>query len=340
MHALRMKSMHYTHINPLELTERQSLSVCRDFQSLARKYPHIMAPRHNSGYFVVAYSSMSGVIARALGYPYPRPGLSYLFSCRSGAHAEIQAWPAGSLPVPTHPNVLCEFLAANGAPHWVNDLTDRCPVLAYGSNASPEQLYRKFGSLVAVEPGDKLIPVFRGTLDDHDVVYSASLASYGSVPATLQQSLGTTCQVFVTMLTPLQLQVMHESEGFPHVYDFFRLKGRLTLDLIPRAVDWICSYQSELGCFNTGHGAPTALDAVPATNRRFGSMSQSDVQQILMERIGWPSSTHDFIKANVEDPAKRGHHRRAASQDTIQIVHHAESLRDQVPLVDPGWFNE
>ena len=283
---------------------------------------------------------MSAVIARALGYPYPRPALSYLFACRSGAHAEIQAWPAGSVPVLAGPKVLSDFLADNGASSWVNDLTERCPVLAYGSNASPEQLLRKFGSLVAVDPGDGLIPVFRGTLDDHDVVYSASLASYGSVPATLQQSIGTTCQVFVTMLTPLQLQVMHESEGHPHVYDFVRLRGRLTLDLLPRAVDCICSYQSELGCFNTGHGAPTALSEVPATNRRFGSMTQAEVQHVLMNRVGWPGSNHDFITATVEDHARRGHHRRAASHDTIQIVHQAESLGDQMPRVDPSWLHE
>jgi hypothetical protein len=83
---------------------------------------------------------------------------------------------------------------------------DRTPVLAYGSNAAPAQLERKYG-------GDHdLIPVARATLSGLDVVFAGKVASYGAVPATVVPSPSATVDVAVTFLDDQQLQVLDRTE--------------------------------------------------------------------------------------------------------------------------------
>lgn len=53
------------------------------------------------------------------------------------------------------------------------------PVLAIGSNGSPQQLARKFPA--SRFPDGVLIPVVRAVLEDFDVVYAPLLAAYGAV---------------------------------------------------------------------------------------------------------------------------------------------------------------
>ena len=111
-----------------------------------------------------------------LTYPYPRPPRSYFFHCASGLVAEI----VGKLRLESDNRAVdlrtaevqdgagstqtaCNFLARGAmtgvAAHtWA--LASRVPVLAYGSNAAPEALFRKFGkhSLVG---NDGFIPVMK-----------------------------------------------------------------------------------------------------------------------------------------------------------------------------------
>ncbi len=57
------------------------------------------------------------------------------------------------------------------------------PVIGYGSNASPDQLTRKFVS--ANFPGSAVIPVMKGRLKDYDVVWTPLFVGYGAMPATI-----------------------------------------------------------------------------------------------------------------------------------------------------------
>jgi len=100
------------------------------------------------------------VLLRALGYPYTVPSYSYLFD------------------------------AGFAAPIAEADFAGRVPVLAYGSNAAPDQLIRKFEDV----PGTR-IPVTRVSVSGIDAVYAAWFAAYGSVPATIHDAPGT--EVFV-----------------------------------------------------------------------------------------------------------------------------------------------
>jgi len=118
---------------------------------------------------------------RALNYPYDWPGACYLFHGRA-AHA-------------------VDSRAARRA--------GRTPVLAYGSNRSPEQLARKFGALQQAQA----ILVETGSLEGFDVVHSAHITSYGAIPAALHPAPGVRVTVAVTWLSADQLETMDRSES-------------------------------------------------------------------------------------------------------------------------------
>jgi hypothetical protein len=117
-------------------------------------------------------------IERALAYPFETPSRSYLL--RRGAAEEL------------------DHDEAIGG--------ERTGVLAYGSNAAPSVLAAKLG------PDAEPVPVILAELAGFDVVYSAHVASYGSVPATLHPSPGTRAPVFVAHLTAGQIERVADTE--------------------------------------------------------------------------------------------------------------------------------
>ncbi|MFQ5765155.1 MAG: hypothetical protein ACE5GT_09510, partial [Rhodospirillales bacterium] len=131
---------------------------------------------------------------RAISYPFGIPARSYIVD--GGLHVEL----GFSAPMP--------------------NLSGRRPVLAVGSNQSPEQLIRKFK-----DSGLGPIPVIRARLADFDIVYSSHVAAYGSIPAMLRHSPGTRVTLFVNWLTPAQETLMHATETATANYDFGKLDG-------------------------------------------------------------------------------------------------------------------
>src|SRR3546814_20357342 len=104
----------------------------------------------------------------AKGYPYAAPAGSYLY--RDGASKPLE----GSLD----PDLMA----------------GRVPVIAHGTNRAPEQLHRKFGHLAGAASA---IPVTRTWLGDHDVVHSAHVTPYGSLPPHLPPTGNASCRVTV-----------------------------------------------------------------------------------------------------------------------------------------------
>ncbi|MGI9500295.1 MAG: hypothetical protein ACR2P3_09665 [Geminicoccaceae bacterium] len=133
-------------------------------------------------------------IRHAESYPFARPACSYLFE--GGAMR----------PLP------------KGACHG------RLPVIASGSNASPDRLAAKFGI------GD-VIPVTRAVLEGFAVVFAGHFTAYGAMPATLCPHQDASTTVWLTWLTSAQLSVMHQSEGVigcreaEQRYDYAMLEG-------------------------------------------------------------------------------------------------------------------
>jgi len=198
-------------------------------------------------------------LSRALGYPYPLTHQSFVY--RSATPDAVQLIGAAD-PFP--------------------DVAGRTPVLAVGSNQSPQQLARKFrGS----EWGD--IPTARVHLQDFDTVYSAHVTGYGSIAATLHPSPGTRVALYVNWLSPAQLEAMHATELTSENYTFGRLDGvQLTVEAGPELAS-VHFYQGRRGAF-VPDGDIIPLAEVPASGRRFSAKTQLEI--LTRVRITWPAS--------------------------------------------------
>lgn len=240
------------------------------------------------------------VVAIAKRYPFPRPGYSFLY-------ADGEAWRLISLgdaledseveidgrSVPAGTLLRQRGLAAP-AP-----LSHRTPVLAYGANAAPERLRRKFGPV-----GPAVFPVLQARLHGFDIVHAAHISSYGAVPATIAPSPGTACHIAITCLDDRQLTRMHETEFRRHTYLFGPLRNiRLEPDLLP-PMETVNTYVGGYGHIEP-EGAPLALAAIPAEGRRFRTCSQTEALQAIQTMLGAPGPLDDFILEAIDDEAVR-----------------------------------
>ena len=245
-------------------------------------------------------TARNALVETAKRYPFPRPGHSFLY-------VDGEAWRLLSLgdaledaevvvdgrPVAAGPLLRQRGLAAQ-AP-----LSRRTPVLAYGANAAPERLRRKFAPV-----GPVVFPVLQARLHGFDVVHAAHISSYGAVPATIAPSPGTVCDIAITCLDEHELARMHETEFRRHTYLFGPLSNiRLEPDLLP-AMDAVSTY---VGGF--GHIAPAgealALAAIAAEGRRFRTCSQTEALRAIQAMLGVPGPLDAFILEAVDDDSVR-----------------------------------
>jgi len=209
---------------------------------------------------------MHDPVGHAKSYPFPAPDHSYLY--------EAGGWRPLSAGFET---------------------AGRTPVLAAGSNQSPEQLARKYGQMPDIGP----VPAQRGTLHDFDVVYAAHLSGYGSVPATFQHSPGTIVTIFVLWLTEPQLDRMHETEGN---YSYDHLEAlRLELDGGAELAA-AYAYSSKIGCLSHAGGC-VSLAEIAARNRQFPALGQAGMQAVIRDRLSPGMALDSFIEQHVTDPA-------------------------------------
>jgi hypothetical protein len=251
---------------------------------------------------VLSAEEADAIVRRAITYPYAAPPHSYLYDASA---------PGLWRPLPADAAVL----------------EGRTPVLAAGSNRAPERLAQKFQSLFP----EARIPVTRAHLTGFDSVYCAHVTSYGSVPATLHPSPGTTVTLHITWLDADELACMHETEQPGVNYHFVRLKGlALTLDDGGAALDTAYAYLSVHGAALVD-GAPVALAAVPAVHRRFVARDQEAMIAALAAEVAPEVDVRTFIRTIVgvdpERQALRAVHearmRRAVERfpfDTVEIV--------------------
>lgn len=204
------------------------------------------------------------ILERALAYPFPRPQHSVL----------VEGGRVRAL------RDLAPALVAR-----------RTPVLAYGSNASPESLAWKFP-----DERDAVLPLVRGRLRDFDVVYSSHIAVYGSIPATLQHSPGTAVETFAAFLSDEQLALM-EGWEINATYQTIEVGLELELGGGPPVVG---AFVSRHGCLTAGD-AEIAVAEVPATGRRFAAMTQPEAIEHARSIAAPELSLEDFILGNVDD---------------------------------------
>lgn len=173
------------------------------------------------------------------------------------------------------------------------NLKGRTPVLAVGSNQSPEQLVRKFH-----EPDWGPIPVVKTRLKDFDSVYSPHIASYGAIAATLQHAPGVTVDLFITWLTEPQLERMHETEVSAANYGFGRIDGIEINNEFGPKLDHLHIYNSKRGTL-CNNDKPVPLAEVSAEGRRWTAMTQIDVLHHVRDRLQPDHDLKRFIRDSV-----------------------------------------
>src|SRR6201996_9004539 len=174
------------------------------------------------------------LVRRALAYPYDPPAGSFV--------------QVGERTLPVPPEAI--------------DVDGRRGLLAYGANASPEALTRKLAHLPP-EP----LAVLRVALSGWDVVYSAHVTRYGSVPAAVVPSPGTVASVHLVFPSDAQMEAITATEGtnyrLEQLADFsaeYEIGGEG-----PVEIDAFISVFGPL----LVDGSPVALAAIPARDRVF-----------------------------------------------------------------------
>lgn len=229
-------------IDEPELLERLAMDD-RRFEELIRTLAAKLPPR--------AFEIAS--LERAVSYPWTRPAGSYQLT---GADVE----PLGDLTAAERERVLVQY--AGGG---------RLPVLAFGSNAAPETLERKFAHFPAED--DRSALALTGRLHDFDVGVAAQPAMYGSMPATLFPSPGTAVCATVLWVTPTQFTQLTWSELS---YRLGKLRTRFTVDEGGAGFDEVLAFVSRFGAFCVG-GRPVALAAIPASGRTAEALTQEQL---------------------------------------------------------------
>ena len=210
---------------------------------------------------------------RAKGYPYNLPKASYL---------------------------LFEGKVVTERGYAVNDMDKRTPVLAYGSNAAPEQLKRKYAKTL----GKELIPVFKVILPGFDVVYSARLSRYGAIPAMLAPSKGTVLETFVTYLTARQLRIMHKTEVSGTAHQFGELRGLNAMVDRVGVAERLHVYRSQAGAL-ARDGGMVAYEEVSAQNRKFLAVPHPEMLAMVHRDLDGAGDLDDFIiKVTGDDEAR------------------------------------
>ncbi len=131
---------------------------------------------------------------------------------------------------------------------------ERYAVLAYGSNACPGQLMRKYQNHRLTN-----VPVLYGRLTGAEAVYAKRRTNGGYVPATLAKKDGSGPS-WITLLTAEQLRAMDASEGRPGYYVLARVPeqqftaGRSRLHVAP-----LYTYVNICGGVMTLNGHPVSL---------------------------------------------------------------------------------
>tara|TARA_B100000524_G_scaffold146029_1_gene73449 strand:+ start:970 stop:1746 length:777 start_codon:yes stop_codon:yes gene_type:complete len=177
------------------------------------------------------------------------------------------------------PNYSFSFYKGEFIKGICDDLNNRIPILSVGSNRSPYQLKRKFslGQNICVTPA---------TLYDSDVVYAASISSYGSIPATQWPSKGTEVDLNVLWLNEEQLEMMHLSEALGVAYNFVKLK----LDSVKikdfKYEKQIYGYISIAGVFPFNDNKPKRLSLINAKNVVLEGSSEKKALSSLIYSLG------------------------------------------------------
>lgn len=257
------------------------------------------------------------LLERAKAYPYDIRGSCYALACGGvlplvgvdlGSTLECEVMDGGTVQTVS--------AWAEGRGTALGPLRAPELLLAYGSNASVDGLSRKLAECLKTS----VIPVAKATLADFEVVYSAHITSYGSIPATLQHAPGARTTAYVLVTSPDDCRTLRRTE--PN-YHFAQLESiDLRLDLGP-TLSTVAAVVSRYGSLVID-GAEVGVAAVDTHHRQFPALTQSQVLEAVRDLVAPGMELDDFIVENVR-------HRALARR-------RAEELgRTARPFAYPSW---
>lgn len=181
---------------------------------------------------------------------------------------------------------------------YVDESADRVPLLGYGANGSPERLALKLAHLPV---GHREALVLAGDLENFDVGVAAQPPLFSSMPATLIPSPGTSVTVAVLLLTGIQFTALWWTELS---YKLGALEDiTLTTDATEKPMKRVILFISRFGAYCV-HGAPVAMSAIAARNRRSTALTQTEILDAAARMsLGEGSVARDLVKASFENPA-------------------------------------
>lgn len=215
----------------------------------------------------------TAVLAKAIAYPWARPEGS--FRLEAGGVELLQ-----DLPAAERQRVVRELTSVGSG---------RLPLLAFGSNAAPETLERKFAHFA--EEDDRTVLVLTGRLHDLDVGVAPQPTMYGAMPATLFPSPGTAVSAAILWVTPAQFTQLAWSEI---TYRLGRLQARFEVDEGSEGFDEVLAFVSRFGAFCV-HGNPVALAAIPAIGRTAEALTQEQLLDAAAALALGPEATAETL---------------------------------------------
>jgi hypothetical protein len=230
------------------------------------------------------------VFATGTGYPWPRPDGSYVLS-------EGEGRLLADLEPVTRAALVEEF---------TGPASGRTPMLAIGSNCSPEGLWRKFGHFE--DPADRTLLAVAGQIHDFDIGATAELALYGALPATVFPSPGTRASAMAVWLTDVQLTQLAWAE-IP--YWIGRLETRFEFEPAVAETGWSgldrgLVFVNRFGTFGP-EGHPFALAAIPAEDRTVPALGQVELLELAAELTYGPGvSAEELVRRAFEQPERTG----------------------------------
>lgn len=162
--------------------------------------------------------------------------------------------------------------------HHVATLSERIPVLAYGTNPCPGQLAFKFRDLPNL-----VVPVLKGHILGWDTVYKF-LFKAGYAYAQLIPSEGTVVEGWLTLLDRTQYTSMNESEGIFAFKQHYRVGifSDFYIDASGSTAGNCLSYLANTKVFLSPEllgrrNIPVAIAEIPATRRKYPALTQNEI---------------------------------------------------------------
>mgnify|MGYP003836116889 CR=1 FL=1 len=244
-------------------------------------------------------------IARALGYPYPRHPGAVLFDPATGSHPAhvVDIGPEREHAVAGVDRPLPARAVAVEAGGQTIEIDDAVALIAAGSNGSTVQLARKWRSRRSARPTLVAPAAIHGAVS----VYSAHIAAYGSVPATMHRAPShgpdVRADLHVLLIPAEELGHMNATESLGVNYVLAAPDG------VSAVVDDVTvarplAYVSKRGALAL-QGEPALLPDTGGAATGYREVAQRDMIARVQRHIGDTGSLEGFILGLIDDAERR-----------------------------------